>query len=173
MNSRKEIREEQAEFQKLVKKMASRDTNALKSFYEVYGRMILVAAKSITRDSFLAEEVVDDILVKVWNSAHEIPFLENPRGWLYKITVNCAKDKVRTTKRFVAMQETVVTDTNIEYFLAQDAFFSMIAPLDEEERQIIIFHIIEDMTFKQIAAAMDKPESTVTSAYYRARDKIK
>ena len=45
--------------------------------------------------------------------------------------------------------------------------------LDEPERQILVLHIYCGWTFRQIAALLDRPASTVKSCYARAKARVR
>lgn len=86
------------QFNKLIKAIARKDKSALEELYSLFGKMIFISAKSITHSTELADEVVDDVLFKIWTNAHTYPKSKNPVGWLYVITVNCAKDRLKREK---------------------------------------------------------------------------
>jgi len=160
-------------FWELLKRISKKEKDALEKFYTLYGKLIYITALTITKSPFLADEIVDDILIKIWQLPSEYSKIKNPRGWLYIITANCAKDKLRQEKKYTELFEMPYYDFNIEKIGTDDAFYKTIVNLSDEEQQIIIFKFIEDMTFEDIAAELQKPLSTVTSTYYRALTKIK
>ncbi len=81
-------------FNTLLKKIYSGDKGSLEVFYNVYGKLIYVTARTVTKSSFLADEVVDDMLVKIWQYLPKKK-IKNPKGWLYILTINSAKDKIK------------------------------------------------------------------------------
>lgn len=44
--------------------------------------------------------------------------------------------------------------------------------LDEQERQILVLHVYSGWTFREIAALLDRPASTVKSCFARARTRM-
>ncbi len=116
------------------------DSKALEKFYKIYGRLIYVSAFSITKSEFLANEVVDDVLWKIWTNAKSIKKVKNDKGFVYTITVNCAKDKLRSEAgTAVAQQE---TGDPFNEFLDRDEFLYDISCLNEKEQEIVILRII-------------------------------
>lgn len=55
----------------------------------------------------------------------------------------------------------------------QDLALQLMAGLDPNARQIILMRIFEDLGFAEIAEALDRPLSTVTSTYYRNIERLK
>ena len=126
---------------------------------------------TVTKSTFKADEIVDDVLVKIWKNADKLPKIKNPEGWLYSITVNCAKDKIKCEKQYVELFDLQEDGSVGDY--PEDDFYNKISTLDETEQEIMILKFVDDLTFKKIAKAMGKPLSTITSVYYRALEKLK
>lgn len=165
------------QFNRLIKKIALKKKGALEKFYRIYGKFIYTSALSITRSSFYADEVVDDVLIKIWRISSNLLEVKNPRGWLYTITVNCAKDKIKSEKQ---IEITLTKENDIEKneekiieILDEDSFYFLISSLNDTEQQIMILRFIEDLSFKSISQEMQMPIGTVTVYYYRALEKIR
>lgn len=161
------------QFNILINKIRQGNKDSLEKLYSLYGKLIYSVALSTSGSSYLADEIVNDVLIKLWSQQGLPKSVNNPRGWLYVITINCAKDKLKSQKRETELFDGLYNDINIENVLGEDAFYNDIACLNEQEKQIIIFKYIEDMTFKEIAKEIGMPLSSVSSIYYRALEKIK
>ena len=158
-------------FNRLIGKIAIKNKKALEALYDIYGKLIYVTAMTVTKSTFKADEIVDDVLVKIWKNADKLPKIKNPEGWLYSITVNCAKDKIKCEKQYVELFDLQEDGSVGDY--PEDDFYNKISTLDETEQEIMILKFVDDLTFKKIAKAMGKPLSTITSVYYRALEKLK
>ena len=158
-------------FNRLIGKIAVKDEKALEALYDIYGKLIYVTAMTVTESTFKADEIVDDVLVKIWKNADKLPKIKNPEGWLYSITVNCAKDKIKCEKQYVELFDLQEDGSVGDY--PEDDFYNKISTLNETEQEIMILKFVDDLTFKKIAKAMGKPLSTITSVYYRALEKLK
>ena len=150
----------------------ARDKNAgLKSFYAEYGRLIYAVALSVTKKSFLADEAVNETLLRVWKTA-EKGKKEVSEGWLYTVALNAAKSVLKRNFFIPLTSDEACENAEITRF-EDDSFFEYLDFVGEKEREILIFRFVSEMTFEEIAAATGKKLSTVTSVYYRALDKIK
>lgn len=158
-------------FNRLIGKIAVKDEKALEALYDIYGKLIYVTAMTVTKSTFKADEIVDDVLVKIWKNADKLPKIKNPEGWLYSMTVNCAKDKIKCEKQYVELFDLQEDGSVGDY--PEDDFYNKISTLNETEQEIMILKFVDDLTFKKIAKAMGKPLSTITSVYYRALEKLK
>ena len=147
-------------FNRLIGKIAVKDEKALEALYDIYGKLIYVTAMTVTKSTFKADEIVDDVLVKIWKNADKLPKIKNPEGWLYSITVNCAKDKIKCEKQYVELFDLQEDGSVGDY--PEDDFYNKISTLNETEQEIMILKFVDDLTFKKIEKAMGKPLCTIT-----------
>ncbi len=168
---RKYLTEE--EFNKLLSQIAKGKKRALETFYAIYGKLIYSAAYSICQDAEIANEVVNDVLVKVWNVASHIK-VKRPEGWLYVIAVNAAKSALRPKDLPLNDKSIrVAAKDSLEEVLSLDSFFSIISPLSEEEKEIFTYRFVQDMKLKDIAEMMGMSKNTLASKLRRALQKLK
>ena len=77
-------------FNKLLRKISSGDKDSLEEFYNVYGKLIYITALTVAKSSYLADEIVNDMLVKIWKFLPKKK-IKNPKGWLYILTTKKLK----------------------------------------------------------------------------------
>lgn len=159
-------------FNKLIKRIAVKDDKALEELYGIYGKLIYATALTISKSSVAADEIVDDILVKIWNYAGKLPKINNPGSYLYVLTANCARDRIKSEKQFVALFDLKEDEIQAD-IQPDDDFYAKISILNDMEQEIMIFKFVHDLTFERISKEMKKPLSTITSTYYRALEKLK
>lgn len=166
---------EKVEFRKLISRIANKEKSALEEFYNLYGRLIQSVALATTRDAFMADEVVNDILLKIWQQAPDIKGIKRPRSWIYTITANHAKNLVKKTKEYIEIFDIdiPVSIKEVDEIHDESAFIYRLRNLNEKEQQIMILRFVEDMTFKEIAYEMKEPMGNITITYYRALEKIR
>ena len=71
-------------------------------------------AMKITKDMSQAEDVVQDSLIKAYTKLHMFQGKSSFRSWLYRITVNTSKNKLRSQKKEVVNIENVQISTSSE-----------------------------------------------------------
>lgn len=167
--------DEKSEFRNLISRIADKDKKALEEFYGLYGRLIQSAALATAKDTFMSDEVVNDILLKVWQQAPSIKGIKRPRSWIYTITANHAKNLLKKTKEYIEIFDIdiPVSVKEVDEIHEESAFIYRLKNLNENEKQIMIFRFVEDMTFKEIAYEMKEPLGNITVTYYRALEKIR
>ena len=156
-------------FNTLLKKIASGNKDALEEFYNVYGKLIYITALTVTKSSFLADEVVDDMLVKIWRYSPKKK-IENPKGWLYILSINLAKDKIKKESQLSEL--CISGQDEFENVSGINDFYSEIKDLSETEQKIMILKFVEDVSFKEMSKILKMPLSSVSSIYYRALKKL-
>ena len=100
MNERKKEEDRKKQFEKLMKEIRRAPEKGLRRFYNAYAKIMQTTAQVICRSTDKANEVVNDVLVKIWKLAEKIDDIDNPEGWIYVITANTAKDSLRERNLF-------------------------------------------------------------------------
>ena len=173
MNAGRTQEEKNKNFVALLEKININPRDGLKEFYDEYGKLIACTANIFFKNDFVVNEIVNDVLVKVWEKAKTVVEIDNPEGWIYVITANCAKSLLRK-RRFLSLKESIVDERDrIQEFIDQDSFHFMIKDLSKIEQQIVIHRCVSQFTFEEIGRLLGKKTSTISSIFYRAMEKIK
>ncbi len=174
MNEREDNKaEERKNFKKLMKEIRCNPEKGLKRFYGIYQKIIQSTAQLVCRCVHTANEVVNDVLVKIWKLASTVDDIQNPSGWVYTITLNTAKNTFRTRRELPLDENVAASESNIQRMIDEDAFYWYLQGLAEEEQIILARKIIGRYTFQEIADDLGKPLPSITSTFYRSLDKIK
>ncbi len=76
-------------------RIAESDTSALKELYDHFGSGLLQLAFAIIRSKEMAEEIVEDVFIKVWEKRAKLPGIENIQWWLYVVARNISLNYLR------------------------------------------------------------------------------
>jgi RNA polymerase sigma-70 factor (ECF subfamily) len=71
------------------------DQMALKVLYDRFSNKLFQLAFAIVRSKEMAEEVVEDVFIKVWKKRTQLGKIENFTFYLYVMTKNCSRDYLR------------------------------------------------------------------------------
>ncbi len=173
MNQSEGLAASKTKFYSLLREIRQDAKSGIKRFYEEYGKFIYCTALSVCRSADKANEIVDDVLIKIWKNSATKDEIRNPVGWIYTITVNKAKDSLRQKSVLPLNEALAGEDGSIRQFLEEDCFYRLIENLSEMEQQILIERFILRNTFQEIAEDIRKPLTTISSVYYRALAKLK
>jgi RNA polymerase sigma-70 factor, ECF subfamily len=78
----------------LVARMRSGDLDAFEEFFTTYERPVYTTALAITRDPFLAEEILQDCFVKAYRNRHRLRTDRSPLPWLHRVTTNLCYSRI-------------------------------------------------------------------------------
>ncbi|TDI70602.1 MAG: hypothetical protein E2O86_03340 [Bacteroidetes bacterium] len=81
----------------LILEMQNGSHNAFSNLYEMYSKALHGVIIAIERDSLIAEEVLQDVFVKVWNNSNSYSINKGRfYTWLLNIARNAAIDTTRS-----------------------------------------------------------------------------
>ncbi|MDE6597827.1 MAG: sigma-70 family RNA polymerase sigma factor [Clostridia bacterium] len=163
-------------FKRLMRRISKKEKGALEAFYSYYGKIIKATAYQICKKREDVNEVVNDVLLKVWKAAHNVKELDiqNPEGWVYTVTANAAKTHQSKIKEYALLDEQLPAFPALDNDLtSNDDFLYIISILSDIEKQIMILKFLCHSTFEEISVEEHKPVSTISSIYYRALEKLK
>ncbi|HEX4879875.1 MAG TPA: sigma-70 family RNA polymerase sigma factor [Limnobacter sp.] len=151
---------------------------ALQAIYARDSRWLFSVAYRIVKRRELAEEVLHDAMLKVWNRARLYsPALGSARGWVYTVVRNQALNAIRKRVNEVSTEECEVPElaSRDDLELAQDAqkLSVCLAGLDEVKRNAIVLAFVDGYTHEQIAERLDSPLGSVKSWIRRGLLKLK
>lgn len=163
------------EFQRCLKEIDIGQKEALKKIYDYYGHAVYSYALSIVKCTSLAEDICQEVFIKIWDNSNKYRRLGNPKGWIMTITRNTAIDYLRKYKREDIIGEFhIAVDRDMSDEINQKIYITeALAQLKDEEREVVILHAISDLTFKCIGEILNKPLGTVTWRYREAIKKLR
>jgi RNA polymerase sigma-70 factor, ECF subfamily len=161
-----------------LQRIVGRDTAALGDLYDRHSRLLFGLILRIVRDRAEAEEILQEVFVRVWTRAESYdPRLGRPTSWLVRVARNCAIDRLRARKireaaGGPALDETVAdpatssTDIRNPEVIVVDAerrgkVMDALAGLPAEQRRLIEAAFFEGYTHSELAKHFGLPLGTV------------
>ena len=159
------------------------DIGAFEQVYKAASDFVYNVAFRITRNSADAEEVTQDVFMKIYHNLKNFNFHSAFKTWAYRITVNTAINRYRKSVR--EEKGKVDYDSIIESFpdsrsTTEDIIQSdneislnaLLGVLTLEHKTCLILREIEGLSYQEIAAALKIPVNTVRSRLKRARQAL-
>ncbi len=158
-----------------ISEMQRGDMSHFDSFYRETRKAVFYNIFSYVRDYALSEDVLQETYVRFLEKIADLDERKNILGYLFVLSRNIALDEIRKRKK-QAEWESVENDR--EYANEENhAGFEVIEKckelMNEKEFEIVILHVVNAMTHKEIARLKKKPLGTITWAYNHAIKKLK
>lgn len=149
---------------------------------EQHRRRLYRLAYSWCHERSLAEDLVQDTLIRAMERASQLRDPERLPAWLAAILVNCWRDhlrRLRPTDDIADMDESLFADE--DRTPERDAECSQIvvrvrreiATLPLGQRQVLTLVDLEEYSYAEVASILDIPVGTVMSRLCRARQALK
>jgi len=88
---------------KTLRRIAGGDESAFRMVFDHYRPIIYTLSLRYTRNEWIAEEIVQDVFMKVWVNRNALPGIQNFGGWIFTIaeglTINAVKKLVRDKEK--------------------------------------------------------------------------
>jgi RNA polymerase sigma-70 factor (ECF subfamily) len=131
-------------------------------------------ARALTHDAELADDLVQDTLVRALRSEH-LFHGGDIRSWLYTILTNLNRNRLRSLARrpaLMTIDDNDAPDTAGPEAGARDIERAL-AALGEEQREVLLLVVLEGLSYREVADVQGVPIGTVMSRLARARMQIK
>ncbi len=131
-------------------------------------------ARALTRDAELADDLVQDTLVRALRSEH-LFHGGDLRSWLYTILTNLNRNRLRSLARRPTLRP--IEDNDAPDLAGPEAgardIERALAALVEEQRAALLLVVLEGLSYREVAEVQGVPIGTVMSRLARARAQIK
>ena len=164
------------ELNDLVKKLQSGNLDVFDDIYYETKSIVYYTILTILKDKSLSEDIMQDTYLKALEKIHSFKPRYSFKSWIVTIARNLSINEFNRRKRELSY------DPNVdEYIFGSTESTSenelivkqMIETLKEDEREIVILHVIGDLKHREIAEIVGKPLGTVTWMYNQAIKKLK
>ncbi|HWH85500.1 MAG TPA: sigma-70 family RNA polymerase sigma factor [Pseudomonas sp.] len=148
---------------------------ALRDLYVQEGPRLLGVAKRLVRDTALAEDIVHEAFIKIWNGAAGFdPARGSARGWMYSVTRHLALNQLRNQGRQTPLSEeheTAAPDEVADLYSAR--VHRCLEQLEPQRRSCILHAYVDGYSHAQISARLDTPLGTVKAWIKRSLNALR
>jgi len=159
--------------------------------YAQYKRKVLNTSLNIVQNLEDAEEITQDVFVKLYYNLHLFQGNSSLGTWIYKITINKSLDllkKKKRKKRFAWLSSLFDAESGKELHIITDfihpgvlmenqeetaILFQYIEKLPDKQKTALVLSAIEQLSYEEISKVMDTSVSSVESLLFRARQNLK
>lgn len=163
------------ELHELFCRLKKNEKLAYEELYQKYSSLVYKIAFSILKDKENAEDIMQNVFIKIANLSEEKLPTNYEASWIYSVTKNEAISYIRKNKETVSIEEVTQKSEKdkIEEILQKENYESLISSLEQKEKQIISLKIEVGLTFKEIAKVLNMPIGTIQWKYYKSLHSLK
>jgi RNA polymerase sigma-70 factor (ECF subfamily) len=160
----------------LIRRVSLRDRGALRELYLLYHRRLSRFLMRLTQRQDLAEEVINDTLMVVWNSADRFRGDSRVSTWIVGIAYRRALKSIRRRRSFELVEleanDNLVGVDNLQACETQEWIEEALDELPIEQRLCLELAYVLGHSCEEIAAITSCPINTVKTRLFHARRKL-
>jgi len=153
----------------------------LAALVERYSRLLFRVAHSVLRTRAEAEDVVQDVFVRVIERRRSLLAIRDMRVWLIRIAWNLALDRrrrIRPEQMDENFAETLAASAvsageRLEQAQRMSAVLREMERLPKTERHVLLLSAIEELGTAEMAQVLGRSESAVRALLFRARTRLR
>ncbi|MBO9632968.1 MAG: sigma-70 family RNA polymerase sigma factor [Chitinophagaceae bacterium] len=166
----------------LFAKIAEGDEQAYKDLFLIYIPFLLPTVRKLVKSSQAADDIVQEVFMKIWIYRDKLPDIENPRSWVLRVTYNSmatflSKEK-KQVERVVALsgryqQVDQHTEEQLDYKILRDLVAAAVNELPERQKQIYRLVRNEGKSLQDVAEELGISLQTVKNTMRNALQTIR
>lgn len=156
--------------------IAEGNLEALSVIYKLYGRMIMSISLQITKNIHDAEDVLQDVMLKISKYSNQYQKHTNPRAWVMALTRNTAIDYQKTQSREISY-DAIADELHNSCTLETEPSFQTLltdalSTLSEIDQSIVRMKLYVGLSHAEIASVLNLTKSATEKRYERALKKV-
>ncbi len=162
-----------AQERNLLARVARKDEAAFQQLYSEFARRVFRYSLTLLRNQHLAEEVVQETMITVWDKAEAFEGRSQVSTWIFGIARNKAYSLLRREEKGKRMpDENLILADPAPAIERKEHVRAALDQLPPDQREIVFLAFYENLHYKTIAGLLSIPEGTVKSRMYLAKKKL-
>lgn len=161
-----------------MQRLSAGDESALVAIMDRYGAAIMAFSARLVGDRYLAEEITQDTMLKVWQQAGSFRMDGHLRAWLFRVARNNAIDYMR--KKRPVMEELgpsmpsngLRPEREAERTWLAGELGASLVELPLAYREVIVLRYFHQMGYHEISQILQIPVGTVKSRISYALNRL-
>lgn len=154
------------------------EANAFKIIFDTYYKRLFMFSLNYVGDNYAAEEIVENVLLKLWKKIHKLNEIENLKAYLYTMVRNASLDYLKKEQKFVSLDIQKHGSIPLkEQFIIEDEthviLFQAMETLPKKCRKVLELSCLNGIKYKDIAEDLQISINTVKSQRARAIDLLR
>jgi RNA polymerase sigma-70 factor, ECF subfamily len=131
--------------------------------YREYARPVLRRCRRILRHQHAAEDVVQEVFLRLWRYGDSFRHAECKLGWLYRVADRCCYNELRRRNNRRESPADDAPGATPASHAAEDRelVLQFLSRFDERVQKVAILHYVDEMTHDEIAALTGWSRQTI------------
>jgi RNA polymerase sigma-70 factor, ECF subfamily len=159
---------------------AERRDEAIALLLPAFRRKVFGLAYSLLRDREAAEDVTQEVFVKVWRALPGYDGRAAVSTWIYTIARNTSVSALRARRQQSSLSDPQVMETveainavpSADVTAEQAAILRLVDQLPTKQRQAIMLFYMEGQSHEEVARMLAMPVGTVKTLLHRGRARL-
>ncbi len=166
----------------LLFKMRNGDHSAFEVLYkehslEIYRRLLMMV-----KDADLAEELTQELFIKIWDKRSMIEPNERFKFFLYRLSKNMVIDFYRKAARDLKLQDQIIyssteinnyTENSIIFNETNNLFQRALASLPPQQQQVFSMCKLQGLSYQEVSELLGISTSTISNHIVKATKTLK
>ena len=157
-------------------------SESVEALVHEHARMVFKIAYSVLRHHADAEDVAQEVFLRVLRHAKELDRVRNQRAWIAKIAWRTAVDRAKRREQPQEEVTSAIEDLRADRIGMDDSLAEkqrmellrgMIATLPTDLREPLVLSTVQEMSNSDIAEVLAIPEASVRTRMARARTMLR
>lgn len=163
----------------LIEEVRKGQRSSFSELVKRHQRGLLRLSMRFMKDTDLAQDVVQDSFIKAFEKLNLFEGRASFKSWLYQITVNTARNKLRENRYDFSDIEDVhlsvgaTAENKMVHAAVSELIQTEVDRLPFKQKTALVLRVYEDMSFAEIAEVMECPYDTAKANYRHALLKLK
>ncbi|MCQ2913803.1 MAG: RNA polymerase sigma factor [Alphaproteobacteria bacterium] len=162
----------------LMRKIAKGDAKSFQELFALYERPVFNYVWRMTTNISSAEDITQDVFLKVWKNASSWKPDYQLKTWLYKIAYTTYVDKFRSEKITTELPENLIDNSlSLEQECIQQEqqkrVENAVKTLPKQQRHALVLCYYQGLKAKEIAEIMNMKTNAVEVMIHRAKQTLK
>ncbi|MFH4969534.1 RNA polymerase sigma-70 factor [Gaetbulibacter sp. M240] len=158
--------------------LSEEDRKTFKAIFNAYYKRLYAFALRYVESKHAAEDIVEGVLLVLWQKRHKMHNVENLKSYLYAMVRNASLDYLKKKKKLVRLElKKHDSMTMMEQFIIEEEthaiLFQALETLPPKSRKVFELSCLEGMKYKDIADELNISLNTVKSQRSRAIELLK
>lgn len=144
------------------------NTEAFTNFYTQFFKKLLIESEKYVKDIHVAEEIVQDVFLKIWEKSEDLINVKSVKSYLYRAVINSSINFINRQRNLEQHHQKIInefTEGQVEDLDEENELivilFDEIEKLPPKCKEIFKMNRFERLKYKEIALKLDISERTV------------